>query len=213
MKIVLGYILTYSYLILILLGTTILRKKFNYKEETTRKLIHILVGFSWFIMIYFFHTSIHLIIPPLTFIFINYLSYKKGLIKSMERAENKSKGTIYYALSFTILALITYLKPSFLPYYGIGVLTMALGDGIAPFMSFNFKLEIGNTKKTFTGSTGIFAVALIISIIFNNYYALNYTVINYITLAFSACILEFIGFYGFDNLTLPLGLALIAYLI
>ncbi len=213
MKIILGYILTYSYLTIILLGTTLLKKKFNYKEETTRKIIHILVGFSWFIMVYFFNTTIHLIIPPLTFIFINYLSYKKDLIKSMERTKNKSKGTIYYALSFTILAFITYSKPDFLPYYGIGVLTMALGDGLAPFMNFNSKLEIGSTKKTYTGSACVFIIALIISILFNNYYSLNYTILNYITMASSACILEFTGFQGFDNLTLPIGLSLIAYLI
>ncbi len=213
MKIVLGYIFTYLYLILILIGTTILRTKFNYKEETTRKIIHIMVGFSWFIMVYFFNTSFHLIIPPLTFIFINYLSYKKDLIKSMERKENKSKGTIYYALSFTILALITYLKPDFLPYYGIGVLTMALGDGIAPFLTFNFKLEIGNTKKTFTGTSGVFFLALGIAILFNSYYVLSYSVGNILTIALSACILELIGFHGLDNLTLPLGLSLIAYLL
>ena len=213
MKIVLGYIFTYLYLILILTGTTILKTKFNYKEETTRKIIHIMVGFSWFIMVYFFNTSYHLIIPPLTFIFINYLSYKKDIIKSMERKENKSKGTIYYALSFTILALITYLKPDFLPYYGIGVLTMALGDGIAPFLSFNYKLEIGHTKKTITGTLGVFILALIIASIFNNYFILNYNVINIFTIAISACILELIGFHGFDNLTLPLGLSLIAYLL
>ena len=212
MKIVLGYIFTDSYLLLILLGTTILRKKFQYKEETTRKIIHIMVGFSWFIMVYFFKTSIHLIIPPLTFIFINYLSYKKGLIKSMERTKNKTKGTIYYALSFTILATITYLKPSFLPYYGLSVLTMALGDGIAPFISFNFKFKIGNTKKTFTGSTGIFAIAIIISILFNKYFLLDFTFLNYILIGLSASILELIG-GRYDNLTLPLGLSLIAYLI
>ena len=213
MKILIGYILTYLYLAIVLIFTTILNKKFNYKEETTRKLIHILVGFSWFIMVYFFKTSYHLIIPPLTFIFINYISYKTNLIKSMERKRHNTKGTIYYALSFTILALITYLMPKFLPYYGIAVLTMALGDGLAPFLGYKLKLEIGNTKKTYSGSLGVFVISILISIFFNMYFNLGYTFFKYFLIGLSSTILEFIGFKGYDNLTLPLGLALITYLL
>ena len=175
MKILMGYFFTYFYLFLVLIIINLLKTKFNLKEETARKLIHIWVGFSWFIMVYFFKTSIHLIIPPLSFIFINYILLKKDLIKSLSKKANPSYGTIYYALSFTILAFITYLKPSFLPFYGIGVLTMCLGDGLAPFIGVKLNLEIGNTKKTYSGSLGIFVIAILISIVFNSYYHLGYT--------------------------------------
>lgn len=214
MKILLGYILTYFYLVGVLLFTSKLKKYCNLKEETSRKLVHILVGFSWFIMIYFFGTSYHLVIPSLTFVFINYISYKNNLIKSMEREDKESKGTIYYAISFTILSFVTVLKSDFLPFYGIGVLTMAIGDGFAPFIGKKFsKFQIGNTSKTYFGSLFIFISAIIVSLIIGRIYLLSIDVISLIIIGVSATILEFIGFKGIDNLTLPIGLALISFLL
>lgn len=212
MKIFYGYLATYSYLITILIIFSILHKKKKIKDNTSRKLVHILVGFSWIIMIYFFKTSIHLVIPPLSFMFLNYYSYRKNLIKCMEK-RNKSKGTIYYALSFTILAFLTYLNPKFLTAYGIGVLTMALGDGIAPFLGSKFpKNHIGATTKTYIGSFAIFLIAIILSLIFNNIYMLQFRLIDYIIIGLSASLLELIG-DKYDNLTLPIGLSLISYLL
>ncbi len=213
MSIAIGYIITYLYLVLVLVLTTILQKKFNLKEEISRKLIHILVGLSWFIMIHFFSTSWHLVIPPLTFIIINYISYKKDLISSMERSDKKSKGTIYYAISFSILSLITVLEPEFLPFYGIGALTMTFGDGIAPFIGKKFnKYKIGKTSKTYSGSLFIFLCSITITFFFSKYYAFDLNAIRYLIIGISASILELVGFEGMDNLTLPIGLATITYL-
>lgn len=212
MKIFYGYLATYSYLITILIIFSILHQKEKIKDNTSRKLVHILVGFSWIIMIYFFKTSIHLVIPPLSFMFLNYYSYRKNLIKCMEK-KNKSKGAIYYALSFTILAFLTYLNPKFLTPYGIGVLTMTLGDGIAPFLGSKFpKNHIGATTKTYIGSFAIFLIAISLSLIFNNIYMLQFRLIDYIIIGLSASLLELIG-DKYDNLTLPIGLSLISYLL
>lgn len=212
MKIILGYILTYIYILGVLGISTILKNKM--KEETSRKIVHILVGLSWFIMVYFFGVSIHLIIPPLTFIFINYLSYKHNIIKAMERENKESRGTIYFALSFFLLALITTIYPKFLPFYGIGVLSMTLADGLAPFVGQKFnKQKVGNTNKTYSGSLTIFIITFVICVVFNLYFNLNISVFKLILLSFSAVILELIGKKGIDNLTLPIGLACISYLL
>lgn len=214
MNIIIGYITTYLYLILVLFISTIFQKKYNLKEETSRKLVHILVGLSWFIMIYFFSTSWHLVIPPLTFIIINYISYKKDLISSMERTDKNSKGTIYFAISFALLALITVTYPKFLPFYGIGALTMTFGDGLAPFIGVKFnKYHIGKTSKTYCGSLFILITTIIISIIFNHYYFLGFSLLDYIIIGITASILEFIGFKGTDNLSLPIGVAIISFLL
>lgn len=214
MNITIGYITTYLYLILVLFISTILQKKYKLKEETSRKLVHVLVGLSWFIMIYFFSTSWHLVIPPLTFIIINYISYKKDLISSMERTDKNSKGTIYFAVSFALLALITVIYPKFLPFYGIGALTMTFGDGLAPFIGVKFnKYHIGKTSKTYSGSLFILITTIIISIIFNHYYFLGFSLLDYIIIGIIASILEFIGFKGTDNLSLPIGVAIISFLL
>ena len=68
---------------------------------------------------------------PLTFVIINYLSYKKGIIKVMERDKQDGLGTVYYAISLLILTIISFgifKKPSL----GlIPTLVMAYGDGLA----------------------------------------------------------------------------------
>lgn len=132
MNIFLGYLFTYIYVFFILIILGILKSKKIIKEQTSRILVHILMGFTWIIMNYFFKISIHMIILPITMVLFNYISYKFNIMKSMEQEKKESKGTIYYALSFVIMAIITYFYPSFLPFYGIGVFTLSIGDGLAP---------------------------------------------------------------------------------
>lgn len=212
MNIIIGYILTYTYIIGVLLLITLLQKKSKIKTNTTRKLIHILVGLSWFIMTYYFKNTIHLIIPPLSFILINYISYKKNLISSMEN--NHSKGTIYYALSFFALSLITYFNNDFLPFYGLGVLTMTIGDGLAPIIGSKFpKHKIGKTKNTYAGSLTVLLSGLLLAIIFNQIYILSYNILDYIIIGIFSVILELFDYHGTDNLTLPIGVAIISYLL
>lgn len=214
MKILLGYVLTYVYLIGVLWVSNILKAKFSLSEETSRKGVHVLVGFSYFIMVYFFGTSFHLVIPPLTFIIINYLSYKRNIVSSMERENKESKGTIYYAVSFAILSFITVLKNDFLPFYAIGVLTMTIGDGFAPFIGKKFnRFKILNTSKTYFGSLFIMMSAFTITFIISDVYSLSDNFLSLILIGVSASVLEFLGFKGIDNLILPIGVSLISYLL
>lgn len=210
MQILLGYIFTYSYLFIVLVGTNLVQKIFKFDKEISRKIIHILVGLSWFIMVYYFNTSWHLIIPPFTFIIINYISYKKRIFSSMERDNKDSKGTIYYALSFTILASLTVLNKEFLPYYGMGVLSMAIGDGLAPFIGKLSIDKIGKSDKTYAGFLTIFTCTFLIMLMFSNYYLLNYGFIKLWVLSLISSLLELFG-GKYDNLTLPLGIALITF--
>ncbi|MCM1053343.1 MAG: hypothetical protein NC483_05165 [Ruminococcus sp.] len=212
MKIIIGYLIIYFYLFSVIIITNCITNRFSLKEEYPRKIIHVMVGFSWFLLAYFFNTSINLVIIPLTFTIINYISYKKDLIKVMERKDKKSLGTVYFALSYTILALITYFKRDFLPFFGIGALTMTISDGLAPIIASKLPTRtILKTNKTYSGSLFIFLSSLIVVLLFSNYYKLTYSLLSYITLGFSAVLLELIGNKGLDNLTLPLGISLLSY--
>ena len=76
MNIFLGYLLTNVYVFFILIILGILKSKKRIKEQTSRKLVHILMGFTWIIMTYYFKISIHTIILPITMVLFNYISYK-----------------------------------------------------------------------------------------------------------------------------------------
>ena len=86
------------------IGIVIIAAKFFEKEneETSRKFIHIMLSNWWFIAMYFFKDPIWAAVGPASFIIINYLSYKKNLIKVMER--DKPDGLRHSLLCyFTIL--------------------------------------------------------------------------------------------------------------
>lgn len=214
MKIVLGYLLTYIYvfLILILLGT--LKKKKRIKIDTSRKLVHIFMGFTWIIMAYFFGISIHLIILPITMVLFNFLSYKWNIASSMEQENKESKGTIYYAVSFVIMALITYFYPEFLPFYGIGVFVLAFADGLAPFVGRKWhKHKIGSSNKTYAGSLTVGLCTVIVITLFKQYYYLDLNIIKIILLGILAIPLELLNKKGSDNLTLPIGISLLSFVL
>ena len=214
MNIFLGYLFTYIYVFFILIILGILKSKKIIKEQTSRKLVHILMGFTWIIMNYFFKISIHMIILPITMVLFNYISYKFNIMKSMEQEKKESKGTIYYALSFVIMAIITYFYPSFLPFYGIGVFTLSIGDGLAPLIGNKFnKHKIGNTNKTYAGSLTVCLTTIIVIIIFKLYYNLDLSIFKIILLGMISIPLELFNKKGSDNLTLPLGISIISFLL
>lgn len=214
MNILLGYLLTYIYVFLILILLGILKSKKRIKEQTSRKLVHILMGFTWLIMVYFFKNSIHMIILPITMVIFNFLSYKFNIMQSKEQEKKDSKGTIYYAISFVVLACLTYYDNNFLPFYGIGIFTMALGDGFAPLIGRKFnKLKIKNTNKTYAGSFTVMIFTVIIIIIFKSIYQLNLNFIEILLLGLISIPLELLNKKGSDNLTLPLGISLCCYIL
>lgn len=210
--IVKGYIFTYLYLALVLFISFILNKYFNVREIITRKIIHISISFCYVIFYKYFGSTIHVIVPPITFIILNYISYKKDLFKGMEGSV-KSLGTVYYPISVFIMGLATYFDPSFYPYFGIGLFAMAFGDGFAPLIAGYLRSMKIYDNKTLVGSLTVFVITFVLCILFGYSFNLNFKIIDILLVSFSSVTLEMIGKRGLDNLYLPLGVSLVGYLL
>ena len=76
----LGIIVSYLYIGLVIIGAKIFEKR---GKEASRKFIHIMLGNWWIIAMYFFTNIWFAIFVPATFVVINYLSYKKDIIKCL----------------------------------------------------------------------------------------------------------------------------------
>lgn len=214
MNVLLGYLLAYIYVFFILIILGIIKNKRIINGQTSRKLVHILMCITWIIMNYFFKISVHMIVLPVTMVLFNYISYKFNIMKSIEQEQKDSKGTIYYALSFVIMAIITYFNPTFLPFYGIGVFTLSIGDGLAPFIGNKFnKYKIGKTNKTYIGSLTVGLSTIAVVILFKLYYNLDLSALKIILLGIISIPLELFNKKGSDNLTLPLGISIISFLL
>ena len=136
MKNLLGIVVSYLFIALIIISAKFFEKK---GEESSRKYIHIMLSNWWVLAMNFFTNWIWASIVPISFIIINWLSYKKGLISVMEREEQDGPGTVYYAVTLFILVIITFgiIKK---PEIGlISALIMGYGDGFAAIIGKKIK--------------------------------------------------------------------------
>ena len=216
MKIALGYILTFGWVFLVLGLTQLLKRALPLGDEGSRKLVHIAVAFAWLPMYFCFGASWHLLLPPAVMTVLNYISYRTGLFSAMERSDaaRQSPGTVYYALSMTVMALVSVLRPGCLPAYGTALFCMALADGLAPVFG---RIKKGNhptwNGRTFYGSLCIFFVTLLVLAVMTLLLRLGLDGADLVIVAVAATALELVGIRGLDNLTLPLGVfALLALL-
>jgi len=206
----LGIIVSYLYIALVILGAKIFERR---GKEASRKFIHIMLGNWWIIAMYFFTNVWFAIFVPATFVIINYLSYKKDLIKVMEREEQDGLGTVYYAVALFILAVISFgiFKQ---PALGLApTLVMAYGDGLAAVIGKSIKskkYKLGETKKSFAGSLTMFVIS---TLLIGGYLWLIHSTIFWKTthwplvaclMGFAITGLEAVSGKGWDNITVPL---------
>src|SRR5574344_543958 len=150
----LGIVVSYVFIVIIIIAAKFFEKA---GKEASRKFIHIMLSNWWFIAMYFFNNALWASIVPLSFIIINYISYKKDLISVMERDENKKDGlgTVYYAISLFLISIYSFgiIKN---PLIGLcAILIMGYGDGLAAVIGRtvnSLKYKIGTSQKSIAGS-------------------------------------------------------------
>ena len=209
MNILLGYIIVFGWVFLSLGAAALAKKCLKAGEEAARKIVHISVAFTWFPMYFFFGTSWHLPIPTAVFVVLNYISCRKNIFSMMERtdAEKQSYGTVFYALSMTIMAVCACIDSRLMTPYGIAALCMALGDGFAPIFG---GIKKGNRnffggKRSLYGCISVFLICGIVVSFMSAFFGLGLEWWNILIIAWGATIFEIVGVKGTDNLTLPLG--------
>ena len=206
-----GILVSYVYIALVIIGAKIFKKK---GKEASRKFIHIMLGNWWFIAMYYFTNVWFATFVPATFVIINYISYKKDLIKVMERDVQDGLGTVYYAISLLILVIVSfgvYKEPS------LGLipnLVMAYGDGLAGLLGRMIKskrYKLSDTKKSVAGSITMFVIS---TLLIGGYLLYWHKEIFWSTphwplvavlIGFAITAIEAISEKGTDNITVPLG--------
>lgn len=98
----------------------------------TRKIVHIAVAHWWIIAIFFIDDLSVALIGPVSFIVINWISYRNHLFSAMEHENSrKNLGTIYFPIALTILVFLTW-GGVFPKWYGlVAILVLGWGDGSA----------------------------------------------------------------------------------
>lgn len=210
MQELIGVFVSYLYIGALLLSGAFISKNNN---EFSRKYVHILSANWWFIAMYFFEpSSIWVWIIPITFILTNYLSYRFKIFKAIETTENRGLGTVYYAISIFLLAILSFtiLKQPIIGAFG--VLIMGYGDGLAALIGQRIPSDFWYKNKSITGSLTMFFVTFIVIFVLLTFLNHSATLIASLVIAVVATLTEAYGKSGWDNIIVPLSVSTVAAL-
>ena len=202
--------------VIVVIGVSKVFERFG--KEASRKFIHIVLANWWLIAMAFFDNMWAAAAVPALFVGVNYASHKMNLIKVMERGTEEKEdtlGTVYFALSLFVLALVTF-GPLNNPLIGLcGFFVMCYGDGLAAVIGKAIKSKqytVGGDTKSVAGSLTMFIVTLIIMGIFFYYVKTEYWIIKSIVVAVIMTVFEAVSIKGIDNISVPLLTSLLAFL-
>jgi dolichol kinase len=204
-----GLLWTYLFLFGVVLAGEGIRRFKRWPSEFTRKCIHIGVGFWGFIAFSSIQNMWIVLIPPLSFVFINFLSYKWTLLPSMEIEDKRNLGTVYYPLSICVLIILFWRGDTrIVPV--LGSMIMGLGDGFASIIGRKWGRRVYRVwrhPKTLEGSLAMLVFAWIAAasvLLLMTGLPLSAVLIRSSVLAALAASIEGASPWGLDNLTVPL---------
>jgi uncharacterized protein (TIGR00297 family) len=201
------------------LGLATIVRKFGIGTEGSRKLVHILLS-NWILLALAVYRSTWAVcILPACFILLNYLSYRRGIFSAIEREEDNTLGTVWYAVSLFLLCLAGYSLD--MPWIAAcGMLAMGYGDGLGALVGERWgKLRFPgvHSKKCLEGMLIVtlfsgLAVGIVCAVYVPNLTP-HFALYAALACAVPAGAIELFTPRGMDNLTLPLGVSLIIFLL
>jgi len=195
-----GLVLVYGYVLLLLLISEKVLKK---HPGFSRKFLHIMVGNVIFILPLFQSRWVMALLAAAPFILLTFLMspYSPLKIKDQISTSGHGLGLVYYAISWTILALIFFDQPWII---AVGIAAMSYGDGMASLIGMRYgktKYNVFGDTKTIEGSLTMFLVLIVTLGIVLTYYGLPTNLLVIGSVALIATIFEGITPKGLDNLT------------
>ena len=211
--IVKGYIFSILYALLCL-GLAFVLYKLGIQKKTTRKVVHILVGFEWFILYHYMGPSWHFLVVCLLFLLILFIAYRKNLMPMISSDGDNAPGTVYYAVAMSVMGILILFIPKMILPFGIGVFCTSFGDGFAGMIGqsvnscWNIKIW---GKKSILGSTVNLLICFGVAMFFSHYFNMSLSVWQCFIIALLAFELELFAGRGLDNILITLGTSLLAY--
>ncbi|MCU0523675.1 MAG: SEC59/DGK1/VTE5 family protein [Elainella sp. Prado103] len=204
------------WLSLLVFVSLILHRWLAVEPEVTRKVVHIGAGnvilIAWWLNIPgWLGIAASVIFSALTL-----LAYRFPLLPGIDSVGRKSLGTFFYAVSIGVLiASFWNIAPHFA---AMGILIMTWGDGLAALIGQRWgqhPYQLGGMKKSWEGSLAMLTVSGMVSgsILLSVYGNSGLIWLIALLIAITATGLEAFSKLGIDNLTVPIGSAVIGFLL
>ena len=212
MQILYGYIggIGYAFVCLLL---SLLLYKIGMSKKFTRKIVHILVGFEWCVLNYFFGAGVYFLSVCLFFLILLSLAYKFRLMPMISSDDDNSPGTVYYAVAMSGVAIVAcFVRGIMLP-FGIAIFCTSIGDGLAGVVGQlvkKYNPKIYGNKTLFGTLTNVVASALCI-VVMNCVFNMNLKAWHIAAITFFSVTLELVTGKGLDNISITWGVTTLTY--
>jgi phytol kinase len=207
----LAFVLAFLYVAVVLGLGEGLRRGLHLSVEFTRKFVHVGVGMIAFGLVVLFREWYYAIIPPLVFIVVNYISYRRQIFRGMETGEQNQLGTVYFPISFSILIPLLWSAPALLV---ASLMPLTWGDAFAAILGRRFgrtRFVVFHQTRSAEGSLAMFAFSLVSTflalVVFGQ--PVGTGIVLALAVALVATVVEALSPWGIDNLTVPLASALV----
>lgn len=193
-----------------------MRKWRGYSNDFTRKFIHVTVG-TWSVgTVLLFDRWYMAVIPPASFILINYVSYRLETFKAMETGEKGNLGTLFFPFSFSIVLLLFWDRPHLLV---ASLMPMTWGDALAAVLGSRFgqfHYTLWGSTRSLEGSISMLLFAFVATFLALWLFPplrLGPSLLYALAVAIVATLVEAVTPWHLDNLTVPLISAATLYLL
>jgi phytol kinase len=205
---ILGLVLSYLFAFGLIGLAEAVRVWRGWPTEFTRKVIHIAAG-SWVIaIICLFDHWWWGVVPTASFVILNYIFYRFTIFKAMD-TRGSTPGTVYFALSITILLLLLWPRGQE-GVVAVGVMPMTWGDAFASLIGVRWGrhgYEVLGSRRSWEGSAAMFffslsatfVVLLLVGLPLSPAEGFLYSLL----VALGATLVEAFSPWGLDNLSVP----------
>ncbi len=205
---ILGLVLSYIFAFGLIGLAEAVRAWRGWPTEFTRKVIHIAAG-SWVIaIIYIFEHWWWGVVPTASFVILNYIFYRFTIFKAMD-ARGSTPGTVYFALSITILLLLLWPRGQE-GIVAVGVMPMTWGDAFASLIGVRWgrhRYEALGSRRSWEGSAAMFVFSLLATFVVLLLVGLPLSpaegFLYSFLMALGATLVEAFSPWGLDNLSVP----------
>lgn len=209
---VLAVVLSFVYVFAVIGVAEGLRRAFGLPVEFTRKVVHIGVGMWAFGTAALFTDKWFAIIPPLAFVALNYISYRRNVFAAMEVADKSNLGTVYFPIAFAAVILLFFDVSKALMVALL--MPMTWGDAFAAILGRRFgRHRYAMFNRSLEGSAAMFIFSFLSAAITLAIFGtpLDAAILFGVVLALFAAVVEAISPAGLDNLLVPAS-GVLAYL-
>lgn len=207
--------------VMVILASELYYRRFSVNPEYTRKIAHTLASLSSLLFLPAFDSFLYVLLLAFIFFLIFFFGRKFGWIRSFDSVGRKTAGTYLLPLGVFLLFFIAEMADNPI-HFILPVLILGISDPLAGFIGTKYKANTHGVvlfgrkfNKTWLGTYVFFISALFITIPVLFWFGITGAPLFFFSLivALSAAAVEAISEGGIDNISVPLVVSFLLFLV